>query len=298
MSDILRIQVKIAATPEKVYQALTNADQLKAWFAQDAEVTPTHYNFWGQFTPKNPDRTQGQHPILAQEANKSLKYQWQVGEVDTTVQFDLTAQDGHTLVLMTQQGGEGWNTYLTEDFWFLSLENLRRYVEGKRADMRIDYTVPPTGDIRISIEIDAQPADIFPMLIKPEQLERWIASKATVEPNVGGDYDFGWGMPPMKILEIKENELFSWTEPGSGQVATWTLEGSGGKTRLTLVHSGFAPDEDNSGLKYGWRNFLNWIRSLVEEGTNWHPPVKEIREDQLAFYPREIGRHQHFLVVK
>src|SRR5688572_21864236 len=99
MSDALRIQVKIAATPEKVYQALTDADALRGWFAEDAEVTPTHYNFWGRFTPKLPDRSQGQHPILVNEQGKRLQYRWQIGEVETTVQFDLLAHDGHTLVL-------------------------------------------------------------------------------------------------------------------------------------------------------------------------------------------------------
>ena len=49
-------------------------------------------------------------------------------------------------------------------------------------------------------------------------------------------------------------------------VVTWTLEELDGKTRLTLVHSGFAPDQPTGGLDAGWLNFMSWIKSLVEYG--------------------------------
>ncbi len=298
MSDALQIQVKVAATPEKVYQALMDAAALRAWFAEDAEVTPTHYNFWGRYTHSTPDRANGQHPILVNEPNKRLQYRWQINDLETTVQFDLLERDGQTLVVMTQSDGEKWSPWLTEDFWFLSLENLRRYAEGKRSDMRVDYTVSPTGDAHIEIEIDAPPSDVFPILIKPEQLRRWIASNPSVEPVVGGAYDFGWGTSPMKILELKENERLVVSDPDTNTVATWTLEGAGGKTRLTLVHSGFAPDYDNTGLKHGWRNFLNWIRGIAEEGSAWESPIKQIKEDLYPMYPATIRQRQAELALK
>ncbi|MFN8374746.1 MAG: SRPBCC domain-containing protein [Anaerolineae bacterium] len=69
--------------------------------------------------------------------------------------------------------------------------------------MRADFTEPPTGDIHVSIEIDAPASEVYQALIKPEQLQRWIASNATVELVVGGKYDFGWGVRTGENLELK-----------------------------------------------------------------------------------------------
>jgi uncharacterized protein YndB with AHSA1/START domain len=47
---------------------------------------------------------------------------------------------------------------------------------------------------------------------------------------------------------------------------TWTLESSQGGTRLTLVHSGFAPDRAANGYATGWFKFVNDLKSMVEIG--------------------------------
>jgi uncharacterized protein YndB with AHSA1/START domain len=296
MADSIRIQVQIAATPEVVYKALVDAEALKAWFAEYAEVTQTHYNFWGRFTLDAPNEQQGQHAIIGQEPNKRLSYRWHVMEHDTTVTMDLVARDGQTILMVTHTADDKWKEHL-DDFWFLSLENLRRYVEGKRCEMRVDFTESKFGDVRASIEIDGSAADVFATLIKPEQLNRWIASNASVEAKEGGKYDFGWGAGPMKIVGLEENKRLSiiWEEHGDTTL-TYTLEESGGKTRLTLVHSGFAPDYETDGLKWGWRNFLNWIRSIVEEGIKWQPPIKELSTEQIPFFAEAMARQQHTLI--
>ncbi|MFN8374747.1 MAG: hypothetical protein U0694_17940 [Anaerolineae bacterium] len=43
---------------------------------------------------------------------------------------------------------------------------------------------------------------------------------------------------------------------------------------------------------------MNWIRSLVEEGETWLPPIEELDSSLLAYYPDLIGRHQHHLAFK
>jgi len=152
-----------------------------------------------------------------------------------------------------------------EDFWFLSLENLRRHLDGK-APVRCDFSRSMLGDIHHSIEIDAPPDRVFDILIQPEQLQRWIASQATVEPHVGGRYDLGWGsVASLRILELVPGEhlRLDWSDEQRQTILDWMLEESGGKTRLTLVHSGFAPDQD-TGVVNGWLNFMSWIKSIAE----------------------------------
>ena len=79
---------------------------------------------------------------------------------------------------------------------------------------------------------------------------------------------------------------------GPTTVMTWTLEGSGGKTRLTLVHSGFAPDAPTSGLQSGWLNFASWLKSMLEYGADWQPAIKRLTQDFIPFYPGSVGAAQ------
>ena len=127
--------------------------------------------------------------------------------------------------------------------------------------------------MRLDIDIDAAPEAVFETLIDPEKLKRYISGEPTVEPEVGGKYDFGWDDGgPVKVLELVANEKLSYQweyEHEPETVVTWTLEGSGGKTRLTLVHSGFAAKRDMGDYHIGWMHFLNRIKFLTELGDAW-----------------------------
>ncbi len=159
--------------------------------------------------------------------------------------------------------------------------------------VRCDFSVAPTvyGDIEQSVEIDAPPDRVFEALIIPQQLERWIASRARVEPRVGGVYDIGWELSgTVKILELEPGArlVYSWAayqdEPET--VVTWTLEGSGGKTRLTIVQSGFDPDIPLDGLYTGWLHYLQRIKSLVEYGDDWQPAINKSAPRPIPTTPR------------
>jgi uncharacterized protein YndB with AHSA1/START domain len=305
MADALHMEVTIAAPPARVYAALTDSQALAAWFAEFAEVAVDEgrYDFWGRFTPETPDREGGRHALRAAEEGRRLAYDWRVQGTDTTVEFALVPRDGGTTLALTHRGvpkGHELGFYSLEDFWFLSLENLRRHLDG-RPVTRCDFSAPGTGDIRHSVEIAGGREAVFAALIRPEELERWIASAATVEPVVGGRYDFGWGGAPMKILDLAPGERLAYTSPPEGDtpetVVTWTLEGAGGRTRLTIVHSGFAPDAPTEGLRNGWLNFLSWVRSAVEYGPGWTPPVLALHQDVRRYYAASIGRAQDRLIL-
>ncbi len=301
MTELLHVQIALKAEPEAIYKALT--DNLADWFAEHSDVSTAEkrYDFWGRFTPGTPTREEGRHPLLSYEAGKKLNFEWRSHKFDSTVDIQIIPREGGNTVVV-QQGNPN-NPSLDigvstdEDFWFLSLENLRRHLDGK-APVRCDYTRSMLGDIQHTIEIDAPPGTVFDVLIKPEQLDRWIASHATVEAHVGGQYDLGWGQAE-KILELLPDKKLS-LEGDYGDlktVLTWTLEGSGGKTRLTMVHSGFAPDQDTGGLKTGWLNFMSWVKSISEYGDDWQPAIKRIQPEMASYYPASFNIAQADLVT-
>lgn len=279
MSEKIQAQLLIAATPKAIFQALTKADELMKWFSEHADISLSEkrYDFWGRFTPEVPDRNQGRHPLLTVQSDRQLKFGWKVRGTETTVEFSLEPQGQNTKLTLLQEGLPQRQTsqYSFADFWDVSLENLRSWAERKTVGERCDFSVPKRGNVRLSIDISAPRETVFETLVNPEQLERYIAEKATVEPRVGGRYSFGWKNDgPIKILDLVPNEKlsYSWVykdEPET--VVMWTLEGSGGKTRLVLVHSGFAPDRVSEDYGTGWLGFLNRIKALVESGVEWKP---------------------------
>jgi len=299
----VHLQQTLTATPAAIYHNLTDTRRLAAWFAEHADIAlpQAQYDFWGRYTPGVPDREGGRHRLLKAQAAAALSYGWRLQEVDTVVDVRLVPRGAETAVIVQHfaLGPDGpADGPIADDFWFLALENLRRAVDGRdEAVVRLDQTASRLGDAHHSPDIDGSPEAVFKALIEPEQMNRWIASNATVEPQVGGNYDLGWGMGPEKIVELVPNQRLATVgeggpESGGQNILTWTLEGSCGRTRLTLVHSGFAPDHDNSGLYSGWLNYMSWIKSLVEYGPAWHPTLKPLPAEMLPYYPVSISSRQ------
>lgn len=293
MSDTLEMQIALKSTPEAILRAWT--DDLPAWFSEHADVAlaEKRYDFWGRYTPETPDRESGRHPLVSHDEGKRLTFRWYLDKEERTIQIDVQPRADQQ-ILSIQVTKPAY-----EDFWFLTLENLRRHLDGK-APVRCDYSQSMLGDIHHTIEIDAPREAVFETLINPQQLERWIASHATVEPRVGGTYDWGWGGTgayALKILEIVPNETLKATnvENGLETILTWTLAESNGKTHLTMVHSGFAPDQ-NSGMTTGWLNFMSWIKSLNEYGDDWNPAIVRLAPEMISFYPGSIGKGQAVLM--
>lgn len=301
MKPSIYMQLALNASPERVFGALT--EKLSEWFAEFADISlnEKRYDFWGKFTPENPNREAGRHPLLSVESNKCLKYAWTLDGHETGVEITLTPKDDLCLLVVNQEElnpNHKVEHFTTEDFWFLSLENLRRHLKGK-PPVRCDFSNPMMGDIRHEVDIDAPASAVFELLIKPEQLNRWIAHNAVVEAHVGGGYDLGWGFGPLKILELTPDQrlAYAWPEDGLETVVSWTLEESNGKTHMTLVQSGFAPDKRNGGLYAGWLNFASWVKSAAEEGASWRPPTPRLRAGLETYYSKSIAEQQTELPV-
>ena len=280
MSETIHLEVSLATAPSLVFQALTRSDELMNWFAESAYVSQAEgrYDFWGGLTPESPTPEQGRHRLLSWETDRSFVFVWPVRGAQTTAAVTLEPQGQGTLLRVAHEGLPARQTGQASftDFWELSLENLRGWVERRVVGARCDFSGALHGDVHLEVEIAATPGAVFHALITPEELDRFFATKAVVEPRIGGSYDFGWGDGgPVKILELARDArlAYSWhfeNEPPT--IVTWTLENSGGGTRLTLVHSGFGPQAWTEEYTCGWLNCINRLKFLVEVGPTWQPP--------------------------
>jgi uncharacterized protein YndB with AHSA1/START domain len=286
VSETIHVELSLAATPQQVFHAISHSDELVSWFAEHASVSQAEerYDFWGYLTPESPSSAEGRHRLLSCETDSSISFSWPLRSAETTVSFTLEPEGQATLLRLVHEGlptRKRGQSSLT-DFWELSLENLRGWVERRVVGARCDFSGEMYGDVHLEVEIEAPPAAVFHALMTPEELDRFFATRAVVEPHIGGLYDFGWGDGgPVKILDLAQDAklAYSWhyaTEPPT--IVTWTLENSGGGTRLTLVHSGFEPQTWTEEYHCGWLNCANRLKFLVEVGPTWRPPRLSMRD--------------------
>jgi uncharacterized protein YndB with AHSA1/START domain len=278
MSPKIEIQLAVAAPPTRVFDALTRASELEAWFAEGAHVSESErsYDFWGRFTPGAPSLESGRHRLRALTRPTALGFDWHLRGVETHVDIALDRTDEGTLLKLSHDAPPRNQTELSlTDFWLLSFENLRRFLEDGAAPVRCDYSLAPKGGVELDLSIAAAPGEVFRALTRPESIDRWMNASSALEPVVGGHVSFGWkGEGPVRVLEIVPDEKlsYSWHHGDDPEtIVSWTLEDGKGRTRLTLVHSGFGP-RDTEDFRTGWLKHVLWMKGILERGAAWTAP--------------------------
>ena len=260
----LRLRAVVAAPPKVVYEALTDPAALRVWLAEHADVDlPATYAFWGRFTPDGAEP----HQRVLHADERTLRFAWTVEGVETTVQFELAEDEDGTLVTLSQTDLPSFAEVLADTagargalqtFWSLAIANLADYLAGRELTPKCDFT---SNEFRASVVIDATPDEVFDSMTKPEQFHRWFGVKVDIEPHVGGRFAMGgFEMDPggAKFVEFEPGRKAT-LRYADGMTDSWELEGSDGKTRLTVVESGF----DSASPPYpGWTGWLGGLAAL------------------------------------
>jgi uncharacterized protein YndB with AHSA1/START domain len=128
----------------------------------------------------------------------------------------------------------------------------------------IDKTVPSQAE-SISFEFDLHhsPEKVWRALTDPALLAQWLLPVVDLELEPGAAFTFkappqpGWdGVVNCRVLEIEAHRRLScaWVVGDMDTVVTFTLTPTASGTRLSLVQSGFKPDQKRNfaGARYGW----------------------------------------------
>jgi len=135
--SFIRQTVVIKASSEKVYKALTLAEELVHWFPSRAESDPRPDGgiklFWDFADASQNGSQEGKYVELV--PNKRLSYTWQAESVPTLVTFNLTEAGGETTLELDhasmQEGAD--EKKLHDDHanqWGFFLMNLKGYLES------------------------------------------------------------------------------------------------------------------------------------------------------------------------
>jgi uncharacterized protein YndB with AHSA1/START domain len=137
MSDrTIELSTTVAAPPEAVFRALTEAGELARWFPSSAESDPRvggRFSYRFEFDDPSRDHTySGEYQAVV--PGELVSYPWH-GRLGTTlVQFSLRPSGDGTAVQLIHSGwGEGPEWEEAEEMhrqgWTAFLENLRSYLE-------------------------------------------------------------------------------------------------------------------------------------------------------------------------
>jgi uncharacterized protein YndB with AHSA1/START domain len=260
----LHLTAVLPAAPKVVYEALTDPAALRVWLAEHAEVElPDRYEFWGRYTPDG--AAPHQHVLHVDE--HTIRFAWTIEGVRTTSEVELAEDPDGTLVTVSQTDLPPFEDVIADKagargalqpFWGLAIANLADYLAGRPLTPKVDFT---STDMRAEVVIDAAPEAVFDSMIKPAHFREWFGANVDIEPWVGGRFAMGgFEVDPggAKFVEFEPGRkaaiLFA-----DGITSSWELAGSDGKTRLTLVQSGFDPTNPPYP---GWAGWLGGIAAL------------------------------------
>jgi len=260
----LRLRAVVPAPLKVTYEALTDPAALRVWLAEHADVDlPGKYEFWGRYTP---DGAQPHQRVLHVD-ERIIRFAWTLDGVETTTHIEVAEDEDGTLVTLSQSDLPSFTDVLADKagargalptFWSLAIANLADYLAGRELTPKCDFT---SSELHASVVIDAAPDKVFDSMIEPEVFRKWFGANVDIEPYVGGRFAMGgFELDPggAKFVEFEPGRKAA-LRFADGETTSWELEGSDGKTRLTMVHSGFDP----ANPPYpGWAGWLGGIAGL------------------------------------
>lgn len=260
----LRLRAVVPAPLKEVYEALTDPAALRVWLAEHADVDlPGKYEFWGRYTP---DGAQPHQRVLHVDEH-TIRFAWTIDGVETTTQFEVAEDEDGALVTLSQSDLPSFEDVIADKagprgalqpFWGLAIANLADYLAGRELTPKCDFT---STELHASVVIDAAPQQVFDSMTQPDQFHKWFGAKVDIEPYVGGRFAMGGfelDLGGAKFVEFEPGRKAT-LRFADGETTSWELEGSDGKTRLTVVQSGFDPTNPPYP---GWAGWLTGMAAL------------------------------------
>lgn len=272
----------IPASPERVWQALTEPRELVQWWCDSAETRLEpggHYRFggrhvYGQRPEPGPSPAQGGHEITEIEAAERLTFRWPILGVDTLVRYELENLLESTRLTVTQTANAppGWDPGSGPNWWWVALPALRTFLERGEPDLRLDYSAAREVPVlRLEVRCTTFPWVLWHKLTSPGEIRRWWAPVLELEATPGGKFrlDLG-GIGPRRALEVTELSAFShdWLWPGGsvGRIE-WRLEETETHVLLSVTDFGpWDPGWPREAIALYWGSTLLHLKQLSERG--------------------------------
>jgi uncharacterized protein YndB with AHSA1/START domain len=132
-----------------------------------------------------------------------------------------------------------------------------------------------TDAISFEFDLHHPPEKVWRALTEPDLLAQWLLPVIDLKLAPGAEFTLktqpypGWdGTVNCRFIEIEPQKVLSyaWTVPFLDTVVTFTLTPTASGTRLSLVQSGFKPEQKRElgGARYGWNMMGEKLVSLLD----------------------------------
>ena len=132
-----------------------------------------------------------------------------------------------------------------------------------------------TESITFEFDLSHSPQKVWRALTDPKLLTEWLLPVVGLELAPGAEFTFKappqpeWdGIVNCRFLEIEPRKKLSWAwvVGDIDTVVTFTLNPTASGTRLSLVQSGFRPDQkkNSGGARYGWKMMGGKLVDLLQ----------------------------------
>ena len=135
-------------------------------------------------------------------------------------------------------------------------------------------TPAQTDSLSLDFDLQHPPEKVWRALTDPELLQQWLLPVLDFKLEPGAAFTFktqpypGWdGTVSCRFVEIEPYRklTYTWSVPFLETVVTFTLTPSATGTHLSMVQSGFKPDQkrESGGARYGWKMMTGKLVDLL-----------------------------------
>lgn len=141
----------------------------------------------------------------------------------------------------------------------------------------VDKTAPgQTDTISFELELQHSPEKVWRAITEPALVSEWLLPVFGLDLTPGAAFTFktqphpGWdGSVSCRVVEVEPQQKLRYTwvvgDMVLDTVVTFTLTKTESGTRLSIVQSGFKPDQKQNfgGARYGWRLMTGKLAELL-----------------------------------
>lgn len=117
-------------------------------------------------------------------------------------------------------------------------------------------------DLQLNFFLSAMPARVMQLITDAALIRRWSGEEGMIEAKEGGSMSLFDGWATGTVTEATPNKIAfvwrvaEWTDETPDTAVQLTLRSKDGGSEVTLVHTGFATEDEMKSHRTGWNDFF------------------------------------------
>jgi uncharacterized protein YndB with AHSA1/START domain len=270
--------ITLKKSPEEAWNLLTQAESLSKWFDPGAKLDPKK---GGAFELPGGTQFRGEVGVVRVESiepKKRIEFSWPVNDVPTKLVWIVEPDTkGSKLTVQCVSPDDRQfrpnrsNNGILKHYWKANLTGLQFLCELNRDPIRQVLKARDLKEVQLTHIYNCSRDHLWSAITSPQEMDKWISKRAEIDLRKRGRITYGWDHGATEILDLKDNELisYSWVNDDEVSSVSWQLTPVGSQqTRLDFRHHNFSGKYPTlaTGYNEGWYSFMLLLGLYVEKG--------------------------------